>query len=190
MDLRARLFDAFAARAHPGAAVIRPEREAGAERLRDALESRTAADVSVADVNSLFEGNLWLLTPEAFLHFLPALMDIALTRYRSTSVFASELIGALTKPSRGDVEASLDRLAELPPGLTLSDPPVADALRRQQLEWFDSGAPSALFEERFGDLTVAERAAVVAFLQAFRDEHGQDFPFGELDAALDRHWAG
>src|SRR6185436_893876 len=102
---------------------------------------------------------------------------------------ASELISALTEPSRDDVVTSLDRLAELPPGMTLSNPAVAEQLRKQQLEWFDSGAPTALFEERFSDLTDDEGAAILAFLEAFRDQQGASFPFGELDAAIERHWA-
>ena len=126
----------------------------------------------------------------AFLHYLPALMDIALNKYGNVSVFASELIGALTKPDRGDVLASLDRLDQLPPELGLSDPAIADPLRRQQLEWFDSGTPTAIFEERFDNLTDPEGAAILAFLEAFRDQHGANFPFDELDTAIDRHWAG
>jgi hypothetical protein len=62
-------------------------------------------------------------------------------------------------------------------------------LRAQQLEWFDSGTPTAIFHERFDGLSDAEGAAVLAFLAAFRDAHGADFPFGEVDAAIDRHWS-
>jgi len=189
MDLRARLFDAFASRPHQGTNPVRPDSEAGADRMRDVLASKTASDISPDDVNSVFEGNLWMLNREAFLHYLPALMDIALDRYDKVSVFASELIGALTKPDRNDVLASLDRLDQLPPELGLSDPAVADPLRRQQLEWFDSGTPTAIFEERFNDLSDPEGAAILAFLEAFRDQHGANFPFGELDTAIDRHWA-
>jgi hypothetical protein len=189
MDLRSRLFDAFTSHPHPRTDLVRPESEASADRMRDVLADRTASDISADDVNSVFEGNLWMLNREAFLHYLPALMDIALNKYGNASVFASELIGALTKPDRSDVLASLDRLQELPPELGLSDPAVADPLRRQQLEWFDSGTPTTIFEERFNDLTDPEGAAILTFLEAFRDQHGASFPFGELDAAIDRHWA-
>jgi hypothetical protein len=189
MDIRSQLFEAFAGRPHPGADVVRDENRESAARLREILADKTASEISVDDVNALFEGNLWLLTPEAFLHYLPALMYLALTQYKSVSVFASELVGVLTKPERRDVEESLERLEQLPPGLTLSNPMVAAALRKQQLEWFDSGTPTAAFEERFGDLTEAEGAAILAFLEAFRDQHGEDFPFDELDTAIDRHWA-
>ncbi len=152
------------------------------------LQGKTASEVSVHDVNAVFEGNLWMLTREAFLHYLPVLMYLSLTRYRSVSVFASELIGALTKPSRADVVRSLDMLEELPPGLALSDASMSGLLRKQQLEWFDSGAPTAMFEERFDGLGHREGRAILAFLEAFRAQHGEDFPFDELDVAIDRHW--
>lgn len=130
-----------------------------------------------------------MLTRAAFLHYLPALMDLSLTRYKTVSVFASELVGALTKPSRADVVRSLDLLEQHPPGLTLSDPTTAGLLREQQLEWFDSGAPTAIFEERFDALDAREGGAILAFLEAFREQHGAGFPFDELDVAIDRHWA-
>ena len=125
---------------------------------------------------------------EAFLHYLPALMSFALYDYKAVSVFASELLGALTRPSRDDVVASLDRLGQLPPELGLSDPAIAEPLRRQQLEWFDSGTPTAIFDERFGDLTPAEGGAILAFLEAFGEQHGENFPFDEVDTAIERHW--
>jgi hypothetical protein len=157
--------------------------------MREALADKPASDVSAHDINVLFEGNLWMLTPEAFLHYLPAFMDHALNNYKDVSVFASELIGALTEPSRDDVVESLGRLEQLPPELALSNPAIGDELRRQQLEWFDSGTPTRIFEERFNDLGTLEGAAILAFLEAFRAKHGANFPFGELDTAIERHWA-
>jgi len=190
MTLKSRLFGAFQSHPHPAAAdIVRQEVTAGGDRVRDALAEKPAPEVTVHDVNAVFEGNLWMLTPAAFLHYLPALMDLSLTRYGQVSIFASELIGALTEPSRDDVVASLDRLEDLPPELRLSDPAVSGELRRQQLEWFDSGTPSGIFHERVDGLSADEGGAVLAFLEAFREQHGENFPFGELDAAIDRHWA-
>jgi hypothetical protein len=189
MDLRSGLFEAFASHPHPGTDLVRPESQASANRMREVLADKTASDISVHDINTVFEGNLWMLRREAFLHYLPAFMDLALNNYNDVSVFASELIGALTKPSRTDVLESLARLEQLPPELALSDPAIAGPLRQQQLEWFDSGAPTAIFEERFNGLGAAEGTAILAFLEAFRAKHGANFPFGELDAAIDRHWA-
>jgi hypothetical protein len=182
------MFDAFASRPHPGSDLIRPESEAGAEKMRDALAGMTASDLTPRDVNAIFEGNLWMFNRDAFLYYLPALMDIALNRYDEASVFASELIGALTRPERSDVVESLERLGQLPPELGLADPAISDRLREQQLEWFDSGTPTAIFDDRFGDLSDEEGAAILGFLEAFRDRHGENFPFDELDTAIDRHW--
>lgn len=190
MTLRARLFDAFASRPRPTAErIVRPQAGAEGARVRDPLARRAVSEVSVPDVTTVFEGNLWMLTRDAFLYYLPALMHLSLTRYDSVSVFASELVGALTEPSRDDVVASLDRFEQLATDPATRNPAVADLLRSQQLEWFDSGTPTALFHERFDDLHAAEAGAVLAFLEAFRAEHGASFPFGELDAAIGRYWA-
>ena len=184
MTLRTRLYEAFASRPRPTAEeLVRSEDR----RLRDMLGERAVGEVTVEDVRGAFEGNLWALTPEAVRYYLPALMDLALHRYREVSVFASELLGALTEPSREDVVASLEAFEELPP-VELRDPVIADALRRQQLEWFDSGEPTALFHERFDGVTEEEGRAVLEFLVAFGEEHGGSFPFGEVDAAVERYW--
>jgi hypothetical protein len=146
------------------------------------------SEISVSDVTTLFEGRLWMLTPEAFLHYLPAMMDLSLTAYDDVGTFAAELVSALTEPSRADVVEALDRLDEVPSGLGLDDALTAE-LRRQQLEWFDSGAPTALFHDRFDEVTVAEGKAILGFLEALRRDHAASFPFGELDRAIDRRWS-
>lgn len=190
MDRRARLFGAFASRPRPPAdRILRPAvRGPDGDRLRGLLAAVTPAELTDRDLRATVEGNLWMLAPEAFLHFLPAFLHAALESYASVSVFASELLGALTLPSRADVEEALDRAAGLPSGLGLPDD-VAAQLRRQQLEWFDSGTPSALFHERFDGVTQPEGAAVLAFLDDFREAHGADFPFDEVETAIARHWA-
>ncbi|GIG67031.1 hypothetical protein [Phytomonospora endophytica] len=187
MTLRNRLYTAFAARPRPSA-LAQPEGGGTARLLGDGLAGRAVGDVTTDDVKGVFEGNLWALSPEALRYYLPALMDLALHRYREVSVFAAELLSALTEPSREDVVASLDAFERLPPA-ELRDPQIADALRRQQLEWFDSGTPTAVFHERFDGLTAAEGSAVLEFLTAFAAAHGENFPFGEVDAAVERYWA-
>ena len=190
MPLRSRLFDAFAARPRPPAArIVRSGTAVSGDRLRKALGELGVDDITVDVVRTVFEGHLWMLTPEAFLYYLPALMDSSLTSYQAVSVFASELIGSLTQPSRADVEESLDRLQQLPPTAGLRDPRTADLLREQQLEWFDSGTPTKIFHDRFDDVSATEGAAILTFLEAFRDQHGADFPFDELDTAIERYWA-
>jgi hypothetical protein len=129
-----------------------------------------------------------MLAPEAFRYFLPAFLDAALSSYPSLSVFASELAGALTEPSRADVVEAFDRLTRNPPGLGLPAE-MTDLLRKQQLEWADSGTPQAIFHDRFDSLTPAEGAAIFAFFTALEAAHGADFPFEELKIAVDRRWA-
>lgn len=190
MDHGPLFFGAFASRPRPPAErILRPEVSGpDGDRLRGLLAARTPAELTLHDLRTVVESNLWMLAPEAFLYFLPAFLRAALESYGSVSVFASELVGALTLPRRADVEDALDRAAGSGSGLGLPDD-VAAPLRRQQLEWFDSGTPSAIFHERFDGLTRAEGAAVLAFLDAFREAHGEDFPFDELQTAVGRHWA-
>jgi hypothetical protein len=180
-----RFAGAFAARSRPpeDALLREPVGEEGAP-VRAALAASTADDLSVETIRTVVESNLYMLAPETFRYFLPAFLAAALDHYDKLSVFASELIGALTEPAREDVVTALDRAAAEPGGLG-----PAELLRRQQLEWFDAGTPSALFRDRVDGLTRAEGAAVLAFLDAFAAAHGADFPFGELDQAIDRHWA-
>jgi hypothetical protein len=189
MDLKVLFFNAFASRPRPQAAqIIRPVvKDVEANQLRELLATRTSMELTDYELRTIVEGNLWRLTSEAFLYFLPAFLHAALKFYSSVSVFASELIGALTEPSRSDVVKALDEVSSRSK-LGLSDD-MTRLLRNQQLEWFDSGAPTAIFHERFDNLTDAEGVAILAFFVAFRKAHGADFPFGELDTAVDRYWA-
>src|SRR4051812_43163725 len=98
MTLESRLFDAFASRPHPAATgILRPEVASVDDEVRRLLAERTVRDLTVEDVNNAVEGNLWALTPAAFRYYLPAFMRFCLVSYRPVSVFASELIGALTE---------------------------------------------------------------------------------------------
>jgi len=157
------------------------------DRLRELLGTKTSADITNYDLRTVVEGKLWMLTPEAFLYFLPAFLHASLESYASVSVFASELIGTLTEPSRTDIVEALDRVAQSPSDLGLPAD-MTDLLRKQQLEWFDSGTPTIIFHERFDNLTHAEGVAIFTFFVAFQEAHGADFPFNELDTAIDRYW--
>lgn len=189
-DLKERFFAAFASRPQPTSGqIIRPAVSShDAAKLRELLAARTPTELMDYQIRIVVGGNLWMLTPEAFLYFLPAFLHVSLQSYASVSIFASELIGALTEPSRADVVEALDRLAQRPPGPGLPQDMI-NILREQQLEWFDSGTPTAVFHERFDNLTHAEGAAVLAFFVAFQEAHGADFPFDELRIAVDRYWS-
>lgn len=189
MSLKSRFFDAFASRPRPLAIqILRPAVSHDGDRLREHLATRTSTELSAYEIRIEVEGNLWMLAPEAFRYFLPALLHAALESHASVSVFVSELVGALTEPSRMDVVEALDRAARIPPGLGLPDN-MTELLRKQQLEWFDSGTPLAIFRERVDSLTPTEGAAVLAFFVALQEAHGADFPFRELEIAVDRYWS-
>jgi hypothetical protein len=190
MNLKALFFNAFASRPRPPATqIIRPvvSHHEG-DRLRELLATKTSTELTDYELRTFVESNLWMLTPEAFLYFLPAFLHASLESYASVSVFASELIGALTEPSRTDVVEGLDQIARFQSELGLPDD-MTELLRKQQLEWFDSGTPAAIFHERFDNLTPAEGAAILSFFVAFQEAHGADFPFDELETAVDRYWA-
>jgi len=187
MSLNGLFFNAFASRPRPSASqIIRGGvRSDEAGEVRQHLARRTRTELTDDELRSVVEGNLWMLSPDAFLYFLPALLRSSLESYASVSVLASELIGALTEPTRADVENGVARTSS---GLGLPED-MTELLRKQQLEWFDSGTPSAVFHERFDGITHEEGAAILAFLVTFREAHGADFPFGELETAIERYWA-
>lgn len=189
MNLKTQLFNAFAPRPRPPATrIVRPiVSDYESKNLRDLLSTKTPAELTDFELRTVVEGNLWMLTPEAFLYFLPGFLHASLVSYETISVFASEIIGVLTKPSRADIVDGLDRIAQAHSELGFSEDMV-ELLRKQQLEWFDSGTPTANFQERFNNLTGAEGAAIFAFLVAFRNAYGADFPLGDLEMAIDRYW--
>jgi len=158
------------------------------DRLRHLLAAKTAEELSATDIRAEVEGNLWMVSPEAFRYFLPSFMRAALDAYSSVSVFASDLIGALTVPSRESLMGSIERLGEAPKEGRLPTETL-DLLRQQQQEWFDSGTPTAIFRECFAPLTATEGAAVLDFLFEFQRAHGQDFPSDELQIAIDGYWS-
>ena len=179
---------AFTSRSKPAlSAVFTPDMVEADSLLRARYSDLSPSTLSVDDVTSVFEGNLWSLAGPVFLYFLPAFMRLCLVDYPALTVFAGELIGALTEPSRQDVSAAFELLDSLPPK-SLRNPGLTNELRSRQLEWFDSGAPNALFVARFDDVLPAEGAAIVIFLERFRRAHSDDFPFDEIDLAMTRHW--
>lgn len=189
MNLKAIFFNAFISRPRPPATQIIRSIVSYHEgdHLRELFATKTSTELTDYDLRTVVESNLWMLTPEAFLYFLPAFLHTTLESYDSVSVFASELIGALTEPSRKDVVEALDRVAGLPSGLGLPDG-MTELLRKQQLEWFDSGTPEAIFHERVDNLSSDEGVAILTFFVVLQDTHGSDFPFGELETAINRYW--
>src|SRR6266542_42868 len=105
VSLKARFSEAFASRPRPLATqILRPGVTGDDDdRLRKLLAAKTDPVVSTHEIQTVIEGNLWMLAPEAFLYFLPAFLDAARSSYPHVSVFASELVGMLTEPSRADV---------------------------------------------------------------------------------------
>jgi hypothetical protein len=189
MTSRANLFGAFASRPRPTIGqMLRPAVASDGDRLRHLLAAKTPEELSAPDIRAEVQGNLWMLSPEAFRYFLPAFMRAALDAYSSISVFASDLIGALTAPSREHIVASIEHLGEAPKEGRLPTETL-DLLRQQQLEWFDSGTPAAVFRECFEPLAATEGAAVLDFLFEFQRAHGRDFPFDELQIAIDGYWS-
>ena len=190
MSLKTLFFNAFASRPQPSVTqIVRPVvMDYESDHLRGLLATKTSTELTNYELRTLVESNLWMLTPKAFLYFLPEFLHASLESYASVSVFASELIGALTKPSRTDVVKAFDQLTQSQSELGLPDD-MTTLLRQQQLEWFDSGTPTTIFHERFDKLTHAEGAAILAFFIAFQEAHGADFPFNELETAVDRYWA-
>jgi hypothetical protein len=188
MNPKVGFFDAFASCPKPLATqILRSAVSYDGDYLRELLIMKTSAELSVHEIRTEIEGNLWMLAPEAFRYFLPAFLQTSLESYASVSVFASELLDALTEPSRTNVEEAIDQATRNMSGLNLPNK-MTEQLREQQLEWFDSGTPLNIFHERVNSLTPTEGNAILAFLTAFQESHGVDFPFGELNIAID-YWS-
>ena len=191
MSQAAELFSAFAGRPRPAAGDIleaahgHPERE----QARDLLVARKPSELTAAELRDTVAENLSLLKPGAFLYFLPAILAAILADYPELTIIASELLGELTPPALGDVEASYDRLLQnsRASGVGLPDETVA-LLRSRALELFDSGIPTRRFAERFKGISEKEAGAILAFLCRFRDLYGADFPDGAVDKAI-AYWA-
>lgn len=187
MDVRMTdFFPAFASCPRPpDSGLVVQSSGADGNALRSLLAATAPADLLPSEVRVEVTGNLWMLAPEAFRYFLPAFLQLSVDHYDSLGIFVSELVGALTEPSRDDMVQSLDRAAQIPAPTGLA-PEIMQQLRQQQLEWFDSGAPLAKYRERIGALSASERMAVLDFLATIRESHGADFPFDELQIAIDR----
>ncbi|MFP4415048.1 hypothetical protein [Coleofasciculus sp.] len=187
-NLRVYFFNAFAARQKPlNTQILVPEPRVQYEcsKLGQFLATMTPIELTAYQLRYEIGDDLLMLTPEAFLYFLPAFLYLSLKSYESVDFFVDVLISTLTKPSRPDIVEKYDYLAKCSPGLPDD---MLELLREQQLESFDSGESLATFHERFDSLTSEEGKAVLAFLVTLKEYYNKDFPFGELDKAIDRHW--
>lgn len=187
--LRSSIFAAFAARPRPAAnRILRPEAGKEGDELRAFLATASRETLSAADVRAKIEGRLWMLGPESFRYFLPALMLTILEHPDELDPLAGELVDALTEPSRRDIEELLDRIGEAPVEARL-DRDVTASLQQQLLAWFDSGSPQAVFRNRFDDITQTEGAAVLSFLRRLRKENDRNVREKSLDDAESRFWS-
>ena len=190
MIAKSLFYPAFAGRPRPSSdELLLPDTDTGSEgvRLRAVLGATTSEDLLPNMIRSEVEGRLWMLTPGAFRYFLPAFLTASLDDYSALRTFVAELVTALTKPTAGDIVQALDRVGEIPAEMGLKSDTL-ELLRRQQLDWYNSGTPSATFESRVDGLSLAEGAAILRFLRMINDAHSQEFPFQEPRVAIDRHW--
>jgi hypothetical protein len=189
MSRQSAFFAAFASQPHPAAAnILDPAASEEGEELRTALAGTTSEELSLSTIRNEVAGRLGMLSPEAFRYFLPAFMSAGISEYPSLDTFVAELVTALTEPRIDDVHRALDRVARIPPemGLPLG---VFELLKQQQIEWYEGGGPQASFAARTEGLSASEGAAILEFLVAIRDDHGEDFPLGDPQVAIDRYWA-
>jgi hypothetical protein len=188
--LKTSIAAAFATRPRPSVdRILRPEAEREGGQTRAFLATASRESLSPADIGAKIEGKLWMFGPESFRFFLPALLIAVLDSPELLGAFATELVEALTRPTRGDIEEMLDRLDKAPEQARLV-PQVTASLQHQLLSWFDSGIPEAVFRDRFDEITPPEGAAILAFLTALRAS-GRPPPLERaLDRAESRFWTG
>src|SRR5205085_542116 len=82
-NLKGLFFNAFASRPRPAAGqIMRPSvRPDESDQLRELLAAKTATELTDHELKTVVEGNLWMLTSEAFLYFLLAFLHAALESY-------------------------------------------------------------------------------------------------------------
>jgi len=188
MDYKTYFFEAFALCPKPlSTQVFRSTINYEENNLHKLLVNVTSRELATSDIRTEIGGHLSMLAPETFRYFLPSFMYASLEEYQKVSVFASEFIEALTKPSRDDIAQSFERMAQIPNNLSFSNE-TTELIQQQQTEWFDSGIPGTIFHERVNALIDSESLAVLTFLNAFKEAYGEDFPFGELETAIERYW--
>jgi hypothetical protein len=181
--IRLKLQHAFRRRPRPepnelvASDVLHPE----AAAVSSLLARKDRWELTTSDIRDVLTSELWMLTPSAFHYYLPALLTKVLEDYRALSVFANEVVDALIRPEAADADLIHERL-----GMTPSAVPCTAASSLNEL--YNSGWPEQLFLDRFGTLSHEEGEAVLSFILAFREAHGADFPFDELDVAILRHW--
>ncbi len=187
-DLKAYFFNAFASRPRPLATqILAPEPLVQYEykKLGQFLATITPIELTAQEMRYEIGGDIVALTPEALLYFLPAFLYYSLKSFYSVRIFVDALIDILTKLSRNDIVESYNYLAQCSPGLPDD---ILELNRKQALESFDSGESLAAFHERFESLTPEEGKAVLTFLLALKESYEEEYPFGELDKAISRHW--
>lgn len=181
-------YAAFASRDPPPESGMIENAPADPDRGRTAalLAERTPEMLSRDELRDVVGDQLGVLTPAALLHFLPRFMVAALDEYASLTVFASRLIDQLVPVTRADVEATYDLLAQMRrrTGAGLPDDTLATlrAQAREALDEANAGEPARL-ARRFASVTPGEAGAILAFLRAFAERHGADFPGNELARA-------
>ena len=88
MNIQALFFHAFASRPRPTTnQIIKPVvGHYEGEHLQELLTTKTSTELTDYELRTVVESNLWMLTPEAFLYFLPAFLHASLESYASVSV--------------------------------------------------------------------------------------------------------
>ncbi|MGF1864178.1 hypothetical protein L4D15_02715 [Enterovibrio norvegicus] len=146
------------------------------------LIEREPWSLTPLEIRDVIGTNLWMFSPKAFHYYLPALLSATLNHFGSVSMFANEVVDALIRPEVGDADAVIARFEGK------DEAAFTVSLKTYIHEWYDSGWPDTLFLHRFGTLTQEEGEAVLKYIEAFRDAHGENFPFDELNVAIERYW--
>jgi len=153
-----------------------------AEAVKELLARMDRWELTTSDIKNVLTSELWMLTPKAFHYYLPALLAKLLEDYEALTLFANEVVDALIRPEVGDANKILNRFN------SMTEQELVRVAASKLHDWYDSAWPDAIFLHRFGTLSQEEGEAVLAFILAFREAHGEDFPFDELDLAILRFW--
>jgi|SRR5215472_9621308 len=111
----------------------------------------------------------------------------SLVDFRGSGILVDDLVRSLTVPAGAD----LARLRAFAAG-NARIPPLDERDWRQILETqadlLATGALVRWFLERASGFDSAQRRAIREFLEFMRDVHGDEFPQGQPETALQRFW--
>jgi hypothetical protein len=157
-------------------------------RIKDELRGRHWRDVSFEALERL-RFALPFLSAEGYRFYLPAFMTMSIVDFPRAGVISDEVVRSLTPPLPSDVDRMRD-LANAHPEMQPFDENEWEELLETMRETYRGGGPAeSMFFERVSGFDTSQSKTIREFLQYMQGVHGDEFPGGEPERALERYWS-